>query len=148
MIRLDKNIIDEVLFKFHADLYRFEKLSAIKFNITWDELYLIHLIQKDPELRMTDLSKKLLVKKFQMTRSIRRLSNNGFLSKKPNFKDTRVHKLELTQKAFDIIREIEKYHFDLLSKSLADVDVGKLLVLVDFIRNIDKLLLLEKEAIK
>jgi DNA-binding MarR family transcriptional regulator len=147
---LDK-IVENLLYIlpiFHKKLLKIN-LSDLCQDIHMSQLHMgILLTIRHEMLPISDVAKKLLMSKPQMTLLINQLSQAGIVEKKPNQKDRRIIDITLTQKGQEAMKQCDDFLKNNIKRQLSNLSPGdqqELAFSIQNIRNIsDKWQNLEK----
>jgi MarR family transcriptional regulator, organic hydroperoxide resistance regulator len=105
----------------------FEQLSKSKLSPM--QFHVLFILEEQGDLSMTELSKKLLTSKQQMTPIIDKLIIHGFVERKHNELDRRIIKISLSSSGKRYIEKMKIDIFDMLKnkfQSLNDDDLSNL----------------------
>lgn len=104
-----------------------------KFGLSMATYPYVLSLSKNEGINQNEISRKLYVDKSMSAKSIKKLINLGYVSKKEDKKDARAYKLYITDKAKDIIPEILEIRnkwVDILSEGS---DEEKVEISIDFL---------------
>lgn len=107
---------------------------------TYDAL--LHVYEAGPEgIRMTDLSKRLVVSKSGLTTVIDRLEKRGLLRRVPDADDRRAIRVAITDDGYKLFRSAAKVHMASIdsnfSKHITDEEARMIIDIVDRVRKAD-----------
>lgn len=139
-IALDKDRIDEILFRFLQSVYLFEKREASLFAVSWDEVYLLQLLARNGPMTVTELANKLKVKNFTASRMITRLATQDLVLRTPSTDDRRQVEVSITPQGQHKIQEIEDFNYHTILKNIGTLGEQEMQVLMRSIENLNILL--------
>ena len=122
-------------------MYYFEQHELATYGFTWQDFYLLRLLDGSIQYRMVDLADKLRLKKFQCTRLISKLKKEGFVDRKVNPQDKKSSFIILTHKGKQLISKTKDRHYQLIESSLSSLPKERLDIVFDFVKSLDQLLL-------
>ena len=140
---LHKEHINEILFQFLQSVYLFEKREIALFSVSWDEVYLLQLLARNNPMTVTELAKKLKVKKFTASRMVTRMADQQLVFRKQSTEDRRLVEVSITQQGYNKIDEIETFNYQTILNNIASLGENQVLSLVNSIKSLDTLLGLE-----
>ena len=140
---IDKKEIDAALFKFLKSIYFFEQREAELFNLTWDDVYLLQLLIRQPGICVSEISKELRVFNFETSRMIRRLEKEGLLRRENANIDKRVVNIYITEAGLEKVNAIEAYNYETVKKNFDKFPEETIHMLLKSISQLDVLLNLQ-----
>lgn len=96
------------------------QLKFEKYGLTLGLLYLMKLIENNPNSSQKELAKEMRFTEGAMSISVKRLMNLGFVKKVQLEEDLRYNKLVITDKGKEVLCDHEKY----LSRMMKDIFHG------------------------
>jgi DNA-binding MarR family transcriptional regulator len=105
--------IDSCLFSFLQTSYHFEKQEQRHFNLSWQEIYLLQLLKRSEFWQISQLGKKLELKKFQISRLVSRLEALGLVQRLDQAGDRRNVYVAIQEAGNKLLQDIEIYHREL-----------------------------------
>jgi len=139
-----KENIDETLFKFLQSIYLFEKREARIFGTTWDEVYLLQLLLRQPGIQVSSLATSLKTPDFVTSRMITKLGRLGFVRRESSTQDKRVVNVYITESGQAKVKEIEQYNFDTITSQFDVISQEEVRVLMSSIERLGDFLGLDK----
>lgn len=127
---IPKERVDKVLFKFLESVYLFEKRETALFGVTWDEVYLLQLLIKHGPLAVSELAGELKMAAFMTSRMVTRLAAKNLTKRDKTSGDKRITLVSITVGGKRKIEEIERYNYQVVSSSianLANIDIQNLM---------------------
>lgn len=130
MAQYDRKCISESVYRFLENLYFLEREEEEKFGLTRDEIYLLQKIALDPELRVTDLAKKMRTKVFAVSRMLNKLENLELVQRTNSRKDKRSYTFCITNGGIEKIKDIEEYSNEVLVSRLEAIPNDELSIIL------------------
>ena len=130
MAQYDRKCISESVNRFLENLYFLEREEEEKFGLTRDEIYLLQKIALDPELRVTDLAKKMRTKVFVVSRMLNKLENLELVQRTNSRKDKRSYTFCITNGGIEKINDIEEYSNEVLVARLEAIPNDELSIIL------------------
>lgn len=140
---VNKEIIDEVLFKFLKNIYLFQRKENILFKLTWDEIYMLQLLSRQQGMQVSVLSRQLKLQDFVTSRMITKLAKDGFVIRKTSEIDRRAVLVYITERGKAKIGEIEDYNFKTIDSCSDKLPAEDLALLISSVDKLGELLGLE-----
>lgn len=140
---IEKERIDEVLFRFLQSVYLFEQREKNLFHISWDEVYLMQLLIRNGSLTVSELSRRLNTKAFTTSRMISRLSKENLVIRKASIKDKRSIYVSITALGIQKIKDIEAYNYNTIMANIKEIKGMDIHTIMNGIEQLDSLLDLE-----
>jgi DNA-binding MarR family transcriptional regulator len=137
---IDQQTVNTALFSFLKSIYLYEKREYGLFGIAWDEVYLLQLLVRTPGICITQLSDKLCVKKFVISRMLTRLEKAGLTSREIGFTDKRIVNVYITKAGKSKLDAIEAYNYKTVCAQFDKLSEENLRSLLHSISNLDELL--------
>ncbi len=92
--------------KWYLNTYFNKMIKENKLDITTEQWVLLIIISKTPGISQTEIAKKGLKDKTNVTRMLDVLERNGYLTRKKDKLDRRIYRIFLTKKGEDILNKI------------------------------------------
>lgn len=143
---IDKPTVDAALFSFLKSIYMFELQESVRFGVTWNEIYLLQLVIRQPGLRISLLSRELRVKNFVTSRMLTRLEQDGLLTRVNADPDKRVVNIYPTKEGIEKIEAIEAYHYETVASNFAKLPEETMRMLLQSISRLDLLLQIDEHG--
>lgn len=102
----DSNRLGDILFIFHKNHNKFLNDELSKYDLSLIQALCILMIHESEELNQKDLSDGLYITKGAITKAVKKLENDGWISREKSIKDKRHFLLKLTEKGEDFIPKI------------------------------------------
>lgn len=109
--------IDSCLYEFLQTAYHFEMQERRLFDLSWQDIYLLQVLRRSQDRRITQLGIRLELKKYQISRLVSRLENLGLVRRTGILGDRRNVEVELLPAGQQRLSDIEAYHRQLFEKS-------------------------------
>jgi DNA-binding MarR family transcriptional regulator len=143
--KLDKEKVDAALFEFLQSVYLFEKRETAMFGISWDEVYLLQLLIREPGLCVSDIATKLKIEKFVASRMLTRLGEKSLVRRDASVQDKRSVKLYITSEGENKIAEIEEYNYNTVALQTENMTEQEMLFLLKSLEQLPALLNLKED---
>lgn len=141
---IDKHEVDAALFEFLRSIYHFEHRETEMFGVTWNEVYLLHLLIRHPGIRVSSLSKRLQLANFATSRMITRLEKAGYVHKEHYENDKRVVVLHITDAGRAKVDAIEQYNYKVVAAHFNTMPEHALRSLLEAVSKLGTLLNVEQ----
>ncbi len=109
--QLEREQIDRLLFDFLRTIYLFEKREEARFNLTWQEIFLLQTLRFEGQKRITELAEVLRIPLFRASRLVDRLERLGHLRKDATDKDKRVRYAVITPAGREVVQKVEEFNW-------------------------------------
>ncbi len=117
--------LDSCLYTFLQTAYHFELQERRLFDLSWQDIYLLQVLRRSQDRRITQLGTRLELKNYQISRLVSRLENLGFVRRTGIPGDRRNVEVELLPAGRQRLSDIEAYHRQLFEKSERRGSPGK-----------------------
>ena len=141
---IKKEEINVTLFNFLKSIYTLQTVEQDLFGVSWQEVFLLQIINRKPRMRVTELTERLRVKKFATSRLVTKLEKLGLVDKISNDSDKRVVLVEITSAGKQVIDEIEEYNYQLIASQFENFEKEDLMVILNSISSLDKVFNLDQ----
>lgn len=141
---IKKEEINATLFSFLKSIYTLQTVEQDLFGVSWQEVFLLQMINRNPRMRVTELTERLRVKKFATSRLVTKLEKLGLVDKISNESDKRVVFVEITSAGKQVIEEIEEYNYQLIASQFENFEKEDLMVILNSISSLDKVFNLDQ----
>lgn len=128
---IPRSQIDELLFQFLKHVYRWEREVYARFELDYQEIYLLQHLRKASPSRVSDLAAELRIPLFQTTRLVNKLAEKNYLSKQKVAEDGRTVMVSLQAGGEEILRGVEENSYRIIlsnASSLTDAEVQSALL--------------------
>lgn len=128
---IPRSQIDELLFQFLKHVYRWEREVYARFELDYQEIYLLQHLRKASPSRVSDLAAELRIPLFQATRLVNKLAEKDYLSKQKVAEDGRTVMVSLQAGGEEILRGVEENSYRIIlsnASSLTDAEVQSALL--------------------
>ena len=92
-------------------------------NLSISEVHLIESVYKAENNNITSIASDMLVTKGTFSLNVSRLIKNGYLKKYKDKDDGRIVRVEITDKAKDVLLEHDKFHNTLIDRAISDLNL-------------------------
>lgn len=137
---IEKERIDEVLYRFLQCVYLFEQREKDLFQVSWDEVYLMQLLLRNHSMTISELSRRLNTKAFTISRMISRLSNHNLVVRESSSKDKRNVMVSMAPLGIEKMKEIESYNYNTIMANLGKIKGMDIHTIMNGIEQLDVLL--------
>lgn len=119
-----KDILKVILSElFNKILYLEEKdLESRNIDLTMNEMHTLEAIDDVEEATMNNVANKLMITAGTLTTAIKKLETKGYVKRERDENDGRITRLKLTSKALYVLAIHEKFHDEMVSHILKDLD--------------------------
>lgn len=104
--------------------------------LSMTEVHILENIQKSESNMMSAIAKRLMVTQGTLTVSTSKLVKKGYVERLKDEKDKRVVRLQLTDKATEVLEEHDQFHEEMIEKLLNELELDKELQLIQSLRNL------------
>lgn len=136
----DRERADEILYLTLRAIYHFERDLYSRFGLGYQDICLLQLLKRRPELRIGEAAKALEIPLFSATRLVQRLEAEGYLERRPDESDKRAVRLLISESAQGLISEIEESSYRRIEANSADLTARQIASLVSAAENLDRIL--------
>lgn len=144
--KLEKERVDAALFEFLQSVYLFEKRETALFGVSWDEVYLLQLLKREPGLCVSDIASRLKIEKFVASRILTRLALKSLVRRDASAKDKRSVKLYITCEGENKVAEIEEYNYSTVALQMQKMTEAEMLFLLKSFEQLPMLLNLQVDS--
>ena len=92
-------------------------------NLSISEVHLIESVYKAENNNITSIASDMLVTKGTFSLNVSRLIKKGYLKKYKDKDDGRIVRVEITDKAKDVLLEHDKFHNTLIDRAISDLNL-------------------------
>lgn len=103
---------------------------------TMEQYQILGVLEHHNKLAISEIGKKLMIPKPNMTSNIDKLVSDGMVKRIPDREDRRVIKISITQKGYEYIKESRIFIINNIKNNLAPLDGNELENLNECIKNI------------
>lgn len=118
MEMIPRERFDDLLFWLLKEIHQFECHDVALFGISWHDMHVLKYLRGNPECRVSDIAEELQLPLFKVSRLLNGLGDKGYISRDKNALDKRNTWVSLTAQGKTFIRDIQKYHYQLIIGSL------------------------------
>lgn len=113
---LDRDLVDDSLYKTLLAIYHFERSIIERFGLDYRDIVLLQFLSRRPVTRVGQIAQALGLPFFTTTRLATRLGGLGYLARSRDPKDGRGVGIALTDSGRAVIRAVEDYDYEAVSK--------------------------------
>ncbi|MDO5848610.1 MAG: MarR family winged helix-turn-helix transcriptional regulator [Methanobrevibacter sp.] len=96
------------LFIFNKNLHKYLNDNVLKYDLNYIQMLFLIRIDKFSNVSQKDLADIFFLTKGYVAKSIKDLENKGFIIRSKGLEDKRQYKMQLTEKALNLIPEFKK----------------------------------------
>ena len=122
---------------FNYILYLEEKnLKQKGVKLSMNEVHILESIQKASDNSMSHIAKRLMVTQGTLTTNVAKLVTKGYVERLRDPVDKRVVRLNITEKAEEVLKVHEDFHREMIDKTIGDLGLDENEVLIQSLENI------------
>jgi len=107
MDQYQRSQIDHLLFQVLRTIFHYERSIARSYGLDFQEIYTLQFLRRHTDARLTEIAVEMDLPKFTISRLLKRLVKEGFVSKKQDPADHRNYFLRLEAKGEQVVLAIE-----------------------------------------
>jgi DNA-binding MarR family transcriptional regulator len=138
--------INEIMLVFMKEFARRQASQFLKVKITLPQLFVLGILKKENELRMTDLAKFIGVTTAAMTGIVDRLIKYGYLKRQAGVEDRRIIKVSLTAKGAALVTKVNEQRKQMIMNTFGRLSSGDRQNYLDIILKIQDILLRQNNS--
>jgi DNA-binding MarR family transcriptional regulator len=108
-----------------------------RYDVTLHQFHLLLYMKMSGNIKVTDLSEKMLVSKPTASRMINTLSDKGMVKKRADDRDRRLVFIVLTSKGERVVEEVQARQRELLSRVLGKMPASEMKVFLETLERIE-----------
>jgi DNA-binding MarR family transcriptional regulator len=132
--------IEELLFHALRTIYLFERAEIEKFNLNYQQMFLLKVLKRKSPFRVSDIAIELRIPVFSATRLTGQLEQKSLVTKNRDQKDRRNIFVQITTEGRDLVKNIESYIIELIITSLKAYSAEEAGLIIDVVENLDVIL--------
>ena len=105
-------------------------------KLSMNEVHILENIQKTSDNSMSHIAKRLMVTQGTLTTNVAKLVTKGYVERLRDPADKRVVRLNITEKAEEVLKVHEDFHRDMIDKTIGDLGLDENEVLIQSLENI------------
>lgn len=122
---------------FNYILYLEERnLKQKDVKLSMNEVHILESIQKASDNSMSHIAKRLMVTQGTLTTNVAKLVTKGYVERLRDPDDKRVVRLNITEKAEEVLKVHEDFHREMIDKTIGDLGLDENKVLIQSLENI------------
>lgn len=133
-----RHTLNELLVSmFNYVLYLEERnLKQKGVKLSMNEVHILESIQKASDNSMSHIAKRLMVTQGTLTTNVAKLVTKGYVERLRDPDDKRVVRLNITEKAEEVLKVHEDFHREMIDKTIGDLGLDENEVLIQSLENI------------
>lgn len=133
-----RHTLNELLVSmFNYILYLEERnLKQKGVKLSMNEVHILESIQKASDNSMSHIAKRLMVTQGTLTTNVAKLVTKGYVERLRDPDDKRVVRLNITEKAEEVLKVHEDFHREMIDKTIGDLGLDENEVLIQSLENI------------
>ena len=105
-------------------------------KLSMNEVHILESIQKASDNSMSHIAKRLMVTQGTLTTNVAKLVTKGYVERLRDPVDKRVVRLNITEKAEEVLKVHEDFHREMIDKTIGDLGLDENEVLMQSLENI------------
>ena len=105
-------------------------------KLSMNEVHILESIQKASDNSMSHIAKRLMVTQGTLTTNVAKLVTKGYVERLRDPADKRVVRLNITEKAEEVLKVHEDFHREMIDKTIGDLGLDENEVLIQSLENI------------
>ena len=105
-------------------------------KLSMNEVHILESIQKASDNSMSHIAKRLMVTQGTLTTNVAKLVTKGYVERLRDPVDKRVVRLNITEKAEEVLKVHEDFHREMIDKTIGDLGLDENEVLIQSLENI------------
>ena len=105
-------------------------------KLSMNEVHILENIQKTSDNSMSHIAKRLMVTQGTLTTNVAKLVTKGYVERLRDPADKRVVRLNITEKAEEVLKVHEDFHREMIDKTIGDLGLDENEVLIQSLENI------------
>lgn len=123
-ISLSRRELDEALFQALRAVYRFERSKVERFELSFEEIYLLQYLRRTSASRMSDIAHEMGIPVSTATRLVDRLCRMQLVDRGRGEADGRVVQVRLNANGEAAVSAVERHSFEVISMNVARFPAG------------------------
>ncbi len=119
IISLSQRELDEALFQALRAVYRFERSKVERFELSYEEIYLLQYLRRTSPARMSDIAREMGIPVSTATRLVGRLHRMQLVDRGGDDADGRVVHIELNENGEAAVAAVERHTFEVIRRNVA-----------------------------
>ena len=105
-------------------------------KLSMNEVHILESIQKASDNSMSHIAKRLMVTQGTLTTNVAKLVTKGYVERLRDPDDKRVVRLNIAEKAEEVLKVHEDFHHEMIDKTIGDLGLDENEVLIQSLENI------------
>lgn len=105
-------------------------------KLSMNEVHILESIQKASDNSMSHIAKRLMVTQGTLTTNVAKLVTKGYVERLRDPDDKRVVRLNIAEKAEEVLKVHEDFHREMIDKTIGDLGLDENEVLIQSLENI------------
>ena len=133
-----KHTLNELLVDlFNYILFIEEKnLKENQIGLSMSEVHLLETIHKTRDNTMSRIAKRSMITQGTLTVSVNKLESRGLVIRRQDEKDKRITRLEVTDRAREILAVHDRFHEAMIDRTVKDLKLNENEVLIQSLENL------------
>ncbi len=115
----DRESIKDLLFNILKAVHRFEQYEVNKYGLTFQQIYLLKLLNKASGLTISEIATDMRMKIFSATRLVDQLEGKNLVDRKKSKTDRRSVLVSLNKKGLGLIKKIDDNALDTIISNIS-----------------------------
>ncbi len=145
---IPRDELDNLLFKAMRAVYRFERTKVEQFGLTYEGIYILQFLRRQSPSHMGKIAKEMKIPISTATRTVDRLQNKKFLSRRKDPVDKRSILVSLEPAGEKIVEEVEEHTFKILLNNLTSINDDDLAAFIRTAEKLEVVLNVDEETLK
>ena len=120
----------------HIILIEEKNLQDQGVSLSMTEVHILEAIEKSESKMMSAVARRLMVTQGTLTVSTGKLVKKGYVERIRDEKDKRVVRLNLTDKARDVLKVHNRFHDEMIDKLLNELEIDQQPALIQSLQNV------------
>lgn len=139
-LQITRNDLDKLLFSALRAIYQFERAKVVRFELTYEEVYLLQYLRRRSPSRMGDIAAEMKKPVSTATRLMDRLEKRGFVGRRKDKQDRRNILVSLLPKGKQIVHDVEDHTFRAVAGNLDRFSAEEIRAFADTARHLKEIL--------
>ncbi|MGE5372769.1 MAG: MarR family winged helix-turn-helix transcriptional regulator [Solirubrobacterales bacterium] len=141
---LKKSELSELLYDFLETIYRFEQLETGLFQVSWQEIHLLRILDLSDGLTVGGVAEALRVPLFHASRLVSQLEEKGRLTKTRLAENKRIIRVAISPEGRKLLEAVETYQYELIRENAHVLEPSEFQAIVAGLGKLKQLLNLER----
>lgn len=110
--------IDQLLYRVLRTIFHYERSIAKSYGLNFQQIYALQHLRRNPNARLTEIAAEMELPKFTVSRLIKGLLDEGYISKMQDPADRRNFHLNLEEKGEKVLLAIENTSYTRITTNI------------------------------